>query len=134
MKFPRRIRTEKEALKYLNDNAPNLLGDRRQSASARIRSAKQPNVEAKRIVEKLRLEKYSEVAANDRVDLSDVQELRVRLFRRDGGVTEPHSSLLLKLEIDILTVGVSPQEFKRHSALIMSLASYVPKNAWGPKS
>jgi len=94
MKSQRRIRTEKEAVQYLNDNVSSLSSERRRSAMARIRFAKQPNVEAKRIIQKYHLDKASSIAVNDQIDLSDTEELRVRLFRRDSIIEEPHISLL----------------------------------------
>ena len=128
MKSPRRIRTEKEAFQFLQNNVPTLRDERRRSAIQRIKLAKQPNAEAKRIVEKYLHDKGSEIPANDLVDLSDVQELHARLIRRDGIIAEPHSSMLSKLELDIVTDGISPQDFKRRSALILSMEAALPKD------
>ena len=127
MKSQRRIRTEKEAVQYLNDNVSSLSSERRRSAMARIRFAKQPNVEAKRIIQKYHLDKASSIAANDQIDLSDTEELRVRLFRRDSIIEEPHISLLESLERDIIICGMTTHEFKRRSSHILSIPSALPK-------
>jgi hypothetical protein len=128
MKTARRKRTEKEAVQYFNDNTPQMRPEDRKTAKARIRFATQPNVEAQRIVDQANKAKIRSIVVADEIDLSDVQVLRVQLIRRDGLVSSPHLEMLASLERNIVTNGVTGEEFKQRAAYILSIESAVPEN------
>lgn len=84
--------------------------------------SKQPVVEAKRIVDQDKTDRHGlELVRGREVDLSDVQELRVKLIRRDKGIWSPHSYYLHRMERDILTAGMTKDEFKRRSAVALNM-------------
>jgi len=84
--------------------------------------ASQPIAEAKRIVVQHKTDRHGLELVRDReVDLSDVQELRVKLIRRDKGIWSPHTDYLYRMERDILTKGMTKGEFKRRSATVLKM-------------
>jgi hypothetical protein len=127
MKTARRKRTEKEALQYLNDNSPPMPPAESKAAKARIRLSAQPNVEALRIVGQANKASAGVIVISEKADLSDVLELQVRLIRRDVVVSSPHLEMLNKLARDILTTGVSGNEFKKRATYILSIETALSK-------
>ncbi len=97
----------------------------------RIRNAKQPKSEANRLIRRLQGELVEGVFSNDNyLDLSDVQELRVKLIRRDRGIWPPHSDYLTKMEYMILDGSMTPKVFKEMSGLALNRKRFPPT---GPK-
>jgi len=127
MSSTRRKRTEKEALEYLNENASPISQTDRKSAQSRIRLAKQPNVEARRIVDQARNAKAGNIDVAEEIDFSDVQALWVQLVRRDGVVGSPHFEMLSALGRDIVTKGLQAKAFKKRAKYILSIESALPK-------
>lgn len=78
----RRRRTLREAIRIIDATIP-AHSERRAKALARVRRARQPVTEAKRIVASYRRKGAPDVEIAG-LDLSDVQEIRARLIRRDA--------------------------------------------------
>ena len=110
----------KAAKKIISDASyPNW---KRSYAYARIRKAKQPVREAKAIVARHRADRHKiEITRGRALDLSDVQELRVKLIRKDYGVWSPHIDYLKRMEIDILSGIMTANDFKCRSAVLMGM-------------
>jgi len=123
---PRRIRTERAARKVINSSM--IPARRRATAYQRISKAKQPVAEAKRIIERYKTNRLGlELVHGRDIDLSDVQELRVKLIRRDKGIWSPHTDYLHRMERDILTKGMTKDEFKRRSATVLKMEQWLNK-------
>ena len=123
---PRRKRTERAARKVINGSV--IPARCRASAYQRISKARQPIVEAKRIVDQHETDRHGlGVLRGQEVDLSDVQELRVKLIRRDKGIWSPHTDYLCRMERDILTKGMTKGEFKQRSATVLKMEQWLNK-------
>lgn len=116
LKTPRRRRTEKDAVAYL-DGHIRLPPYERRSALNRIRDSRQPGREAKRIVDHTRQRGIN--IPDDGIDCSDVQELRTKLIRRDGGAWEPQASLLHEMDTRIASGEMDPNGFKERTAVVL---------------
>jgi hypothetical protein len=125
----RRKRTEREAIKLLD--AVHLSPSRRQWAITRIRNARQPNVEARRIVEHAeremaailagRLDPNGEVEDTP-IELADVQELRARIIRRDGMLDQPQAMLLARMDRQVATKSMTEDESTKLTTALFSEA------------
>jgi hypothetical protein len=123
---PRRRRTLKTARRVINGST--IPAGRRPSAYQRISKASQPIAEANRIVVQHKADRNGlELVRDGEVDLSDVQELRVKLIRRDKGIWSPHTDYLHRMERDILTKGMTKDEFKRRSATVLKMEQWLNK-------
>ena len=123
---PRRKRTERTARKVINNSA--ISARHRAAAYQRIKKAKQPVTEARRIVEQYKADQYGLELVHDRdVDLSDVQKLRIKLIRRDKGIWSPHTDYLHCMERHILSTGMTKGEFKRRSATALKMEQPLSK-------
>jgi len=60
------------------------------------------------------------------VDHSDVQELRVKIIRRDGGIVEPHTSLLRRLDQRIATGAMNRGEFEEVASRMWAMRQVLP--------
>ena len=127
---PRRRRTEKAAIEHL-DKEVRLPRNERRSALERIRRARQPLRETKRIISNVQQRAVSGVlrTSDDLIDFSDVQELRVKLIRRDGGVWEPQALMLRRMEVDIATKGMTGEEFRERAGVVWGLRQVLPPSA-----
>ena len=56
-----------------------------------------------------------------RLDPSDVQEVRARLLRRDGGVWPPQADILHRMEREILSNTMTAPQFKATAAMALDL-------------
>jgi hypothetical protein len=122
----RRRRTIKKARRLLDSSS--LHVDARRDAYQKVRSAKQPIKEAKRIVQHHEANRLDVAAEYQRpVELSDVQELRVKLIRRDYGIWSPHTDYLHRMEKDILTTGMSWEEYERRAVVVMKMEQPLSK-------
>lgn len=94
-------------------------------AVEKIRAAKQPLSEAKRIIKQ---EKLAAIADPDRkkIDLSDAQELRVWLMRRDKGIWNPHSDFLARLEQQIAEGGMTEGAFREAAVILLDIVQPLP--------
>lgn len=116
-----RKRTIRNAVNLLDQAVSIPPGRQRSSFLDRIRNAKQPNVEAKRIIAQVRREAAKGCCANDNaLDLSDVQELRVKLIRRDKGIWPPQSDYLHRIERMILEGTMSTTKFQEMAGLVLN--------------
>lgn len=123
---PRRRRTVKAAKKVIADAS--YPSWKRSYAYARIRKAKQPVREAKAIVARHRADRHKiELTSGRAIDLSDVQELRVKLIRRDYGVWSPHTDYLNRMERDILSGTMTASELKRRSTVLFGMKQPLSK-------
>ena len=123
---PRRKRTERNAKAILND-AP-LTDQRRRAAYRHIKNAKQPIKTATKIAERALIDvDGQEIPVGSDLDLSDVQELRVKLLRRDFGIWPPHTDYLNRMEVDILSGAMTKQEFKRRSSVLLRMEQPLSK-------
>ena len=121
---PRRKRTVKSAIERL-DRGAKLPSVERQHAIMRIQRAKQPVAEARRIVDH-----WCRNAASvpiEQVDLSDVQEIRANLFRKHGGIWEPHRTMLANLERRVVVGDVMPEDFREVAGRLVTLQPALPK-------
>ncbi len=126
---PRRRRTIKSALELI-DRDTSLSPERRRNARQRIRRAAQPNVEARRIIEQHRKEALPNFD-NETIDLSDAQELRAKLIRRDGGLWNPQRRMIKNTERQIVTEGVTKAEFKDAAATVLAMPQVLGKGFRG---
>jgi hypothetical protein len=114
-----RRRTEKEAINLLDKDGC-LTPGRRKNAIQRIRHAKQPKAEVRRILWQFRQDTIRGLVSNDNeLDLSDVQEVRVRLIQRDHGIWPPHTDYLQRMELMIIRGTLTPEAFKRMAATVL---------------
>ena len=133
LKSRQRRRTETAAIELLS--GVRLTSGERRSAIDRIRCARQPIAEAKRIVDQAdRQAMRRALQGNDarlaaKVDQSDVQELRVKLIRRDGGIVEPHASLLRRLDARIAAGAMTRDEFEETAARVWAMPKALPRGA-----
>jgi hypothetical protein len=121
----RRRRTVKEAIQFF-DREVKLPPNARREALARIRHSKQPGREAKRLIERHRRDGIP-APCHSSVDLSDVQELRVQLIRRDGFVCSPVTLGLSRLERQVLTENLTADEFTESSMMLLNLPHALPR-------
>ncbi len=119
VRSPRRRRTEREAIALL-DGAQRLSGAARDHAIDRIRRAKQPAAEAKRILDHLARDAVAGIVQADEIDFSDVQELRVRIVHRDLILDSPQASFLARMERDIAAKGMTKEVFLRRAEVLFS--------------
>jgi hypothetical protein len=118
--IPRRRRTERTARRIIEE-AP-YPGRRRPEAYRRIRNAKQPVKEANRIISHYMTNRHElELVDGPENDLSDVQELRAKLIRRDYGIWSPHTDYLHRMEKDILSGNMDLVEFRRRSSVVLEM-------------
>ena len=116
---PRRRRTIKSAIELL-DRELRLPHARRRQCFQRIRGARQPKREARRLIEQHR-KQLARGLVNGEVDLSDVQEVLVKLIRRDLGICSPHTHTLRRMERIILKKGMTKQEFERMAGTVLGM-------------
>lgn len=119
-----RLRTEKQALALLDE--ARLPAAQRLAAVERIRAARQPLAEARRIIERVRRLQLRGILEGDGLDLSDVQELRVRLHRRDGGVWSPHADILARMERGIAAGDLDRPTFECMAATLLAMDQAIP--------
>ncbi len=128
-----RRRTERAAIQHLDDHTQGFA-KQRPKAIARIRQARQPIAEAKRIVDQTdRRTVRRALQGNDarppaKVDQSDVQVLRVKLIRRDGRMVEPHASLLHRMEVRIATGAMTRDEFEDVTSRVWTMNQALPRS------
>lgn len=123
---PRRIRTEQKARAIIRE-AP-LKGDHMTEALRFVRGAKQPVREARRIVQRaLTTKNGMEVPIGAELDLSDAEELKVKLIKRDLGIWPPHSNYLLRIMKDIISGSITKAEFERRSAVLLGMEQPLSK-------
>ena len=123
LKSPRRRRTERQAIMVLDE--ARLPATQRRHALARIRGARQPITEARRIIDQTARLDVAELGCDD-IGLADVQELRVKLARRDGGVWSPQSILLRRMDRRIAGEGMTRPEFDDLAAAVWRMAQVLP--------
>lgn len=121
-----RRRSENAAIAHLRKST-RIAERERRNAEARIRDTKRPMVKAKRIVEQFQ-RRAAGVDLDGRPDLSDVQELRVKLIRRDGLVDT--QGLLHRLEV-MVAKGCTKADFENQAGIIWELAGVVWKTRRG---
>ena len=125
-KSRRRARTETAANELLSE--VRLSPGECRSAIARIRRSRQPTVEARRIIAQAS-RRAVEITHGDTIDLADVQELRVKLIRRDGGIVEPHASLLRRLDARIAAGAMTRGEFEEAASQVWAMPKALPRSA-----
>ena len=123
-KSRQRRRTEKDAVALL-DGLIRLPPYERRSALKRIRTSRQPGVEARRIANHAK--RRAVIIGHDEIDLADVQELRVKLLRRDGGIWEPQASLLHQMDASIASGEMDQEVFEESAAVVLGMAQALPK-------
>ena len=116
---PQRRRTTRLAVEFLDQHC-RLSGQKRKRALDRIKVAKQPKAEARRIIEHAQRQALRMATAPAGPDLSDVQELIAKLTRRDGGLWPPQSHMIQRLSLDVLS-GMNVDDFQGRAALIFSM-------------
>ena len=118
---PRRRRTIKSAIELL-DRELRLSPDKRQQYIQLIRRASQPKREARRLIEQHRKNLARGLVSDEKeIDLSDVQEVLVRLIRRDLGICSPHTNYLRRMERIILMDGMTRQEFELMAGTVLGM-------------
>jgi hypothetical protein len=119
-------RTIKKAIEYL-DREIKLSRRQRENAIEKIKNAKQQMVEAKRIVQQIRKAKFAIEIDGDFVDHSDVQELRVKLIRRDFGLWSPQREFLKRLDKHIAINGMTGDEFLKEAGVLLAIPQALSK-------
>lgn len=121
-----RQRTIRKALDYFDGEMPKIFKGR-SWALDRIRRAKIPGYEAKRLVTVLRNKGVIAGVSDDgEPDYSDVQELRVRIIRAAGIVDAPQSSLLGKMDRMVARGEMDRAAFNRTAALVVRMPQALP--------
>jgi hypothetical protein len=124
-----RQRAEQAAIRLL-DAAVRWPAQQRGAALQRIRRAKRPTVEARRIIAAhQRHEARRVVGDHDTIGYADVQELRVRFIRRDGGIWDPQASLLRDMDKRITSGGMTVEEFEGSAAAVWTMPQVLPEGA-----
>ena len=117
----RRRRSERQAKSVLINAG--LDGRHLIEAMRHLRSEKQPIRRARQIAERtMTNRKGIKVPVNAKLDLSDVQELKAKLIKRDFGIWSPHSDYLRRILEDILSGNITKAEFERRSAVLLDMA------------
>ena len=141
LKSPRRRRTERDAIAVLNGAEWPLRGPRRKHAFMRIWLAKQPVVEAQRIVAHLARDvEAGNIDADavgpgvNAVGYDDVQELRAELIwhrRKSGhdGLSDVHRKLLADMDRQITTRGMTRGEFDERASRVRAMSQALPQSA-----
>jgi hypothetical protein len=118
-----RLRTERKALDFLSSKL-DLPPARRLKARHRIRSAKQPAREARRIISE------SLGHANDNLkaglDHSDVHELRVKLLRKDLVLCPEQSDWLNRLDRQIAAGTITRAGFDTQAENLLLMENSLP--------
>ena len=114
---PRRRRTINKAIEKL-DRDYRLPPGERVRAIRRIKGAKQPAREAQRIIEHRRKKAVQDIG-EDQIGLSDVQQIRVRIIRRDHGIWPPHEDYLGRMERMVAVGEMERENFKRMAATVL---------------
>jgi len=117
---PRRRRTEQDAKSILKGAG---LQDRQMAEALRhLQTVKQPIRFANNLVQRAtNAKKGMEVKAGAKLDLSDAQELKTKLIKRDFGIWSPHSDYLRRIVEDILSGKITKAEFEKRSAVLLSM-------------
>jgi len=123
---PGRRRTEEQAKSILMGIG---LEDRQlKGAIRRVRKAKQPIREAKRIAQRAYAAKKDlDVPSGRKLDLSDAEELKAKLLKRDFGIWSPQSDYLLRIQKDICSGNITKAEFERRSAVLLDMVQPLSK-------
>ena len=117
-------RSVRAAIDILNRVAT-LPSAPRHHAVLRIQRAKRPSREARRIIDHWRKNAASVPA--EQLDLSDAQEIRVRLIRNHGGLWEPHRTMLATIEKRIVAGDIDSEEFREAAGRLVTLEPALPK-------
>lgn len=120
-KSRQRKRTIRSALSKLD--GLKLSPSQRRECREKIEQARQPGREADRLIQWI--QSQASKTGDDQPDLSDVQELHVKLCRRDGGVWPPQSRMLADLERAVID-GLDRETFDNAAAGIWSLPQALP--------
>lgn len=96
---------------------------RRVKLVKRIRGARQPLREARQVVSEIVVGRSS-----TKHDFSDVQQLRVRLLRRDFWLDEYQGRKLRELDRRVARNDISEPEFEREATDLMLYVSPLPKS------
>ena len=119
-----RRRAVNEALALIDE--VRLPRGRRRHVADRIRQARSPRAEAKKLIAGYL--RASIAIRAEAPDFSDVQELRVKLIRRDYWLDPQVSRLLTDLDRAVVR-GLTRAEFHRRAELIVKLRPTLPV-AW----
>lgn len=122
-----RKRTVRAALDLFNAALPGTFKGRAW-AHGKITAAKAPGREARRLVEWFRRQDVtgSEPDA-DHIDHSDVQELRVKILRRDGVLDQPQAMALARLDKMIAGGSLDRATFNRLASIALAMPCAWPK-------
>lgn len=117
---PGRRRTEEQAKSILMGIG---LEDRQLTGAIRhVRKARQPIREAKRIgLRAYAAKKDLDVPSGRKLDLSDAEELKVKLIKRDLGIWPPHTDYLRRIQKDICSSNITKAEFERRSVVLLDM-------------
>ncbi|MBT5112384.1 MAG: hypothetical protein HOM28_00795 [Rhodospirillales bacterium] len=121
-KSRQRKRSEQRALEYL-DTSVQLPPIARRDALKVIRNSHRPLHQAKQIILRFKEDDFRGVGAPD---FSDVQELKVKLLRRDGAIFQPQLGMLNKLDV-MIHRRCTRAEFKQYAGVICSMPQALPK-------
>lgn len=116
-----RLRSERSAVKYLDEHIV-LPHKRRQKARGRIRSSLRPLVEAKKIIREF----YLGTNEHHKLDFSDVQELRVKLIRRDHTLCPEQVDWLNRLDRRIAKGDITQSDFRNEAAMLLEMPNSLP--------
>lgn len=123
----RRENAEDRAIAHFKKYLPGTFKGRR-DAIQRIRSAKLPLREAKRLVVHFHKKGIGDPNAHDEgaVDFSDVQELRVKIQRKYNMVDQPQSLLLHRMDKLIAADQLTREEYNRLATMAIKMPCAVP--------
>ena len=121
-KSPRRKHTERVAIKHLKDGTV-LRGHARLRAIEEVRAARSPMVAAKGIISKL----TKASSGRGGLDLSDVQEIRVRIIRKHQILDTPQAMMCQRLDRMVLK-GCTRREFDRVAKIALNMPLAFPKH------
>jgi len=124
---PRRRRTIKDAEAALGREL-NLSPMEKRQAMLRVRRARQPKREARRIIDHYQSRVVGDVCRRDGdVDQSDLEEIVAALLRRDGVICPPQSTMLNSLGRRIAEGSLTPAQFRVNAAALLAMVPALPK-------
>lgn len=123
----RQERYVKPALDYFRGEMPGTFKGR-SWATHRIRDARQPMTEARRLVEWFRRQDIADTVDADDIGFDSVQEIRTRIVRRDGIVDRPQAMLLARMDRLIATGEMDRAKYDKLAGAVLAMPLAFPKS------
>lgn len=126
----RREKTVQRAVKHFTDRMPGRFQGRA-NAIDRIRRAKLPGYEAKRLVahyERQGVNLEGATEADAPVDHSDAQEIKATLLRRDKFLDQPQAMMLARMDKMIAAGNIDRETFNAMASRVIKMKCQAARN------